>query len=416
MSLDRLLERIESMRGYVVDLYRRLIPLQAIPPDFGGRGELRRAEALEEELKKLGLDVERYDAPDPRAEGGVRPNLVVKIGHGRPRLWIVSHIDTVPEGDASLWTRPPFEATVEGDLVYGRGAEDNLQAVVMSLVVIRALVEEGVEPPIPLGFAFVSDEEAGSNYGVKYLLEKTRVFRSDDMVLVPDYCSRDGSEIEVAEKHLLWVRVVVEGRQAHASLPHLGLNAARLAMQFNLELDRALHTLYSDYDPMFEPPVSTFEPTKREPNVGNVNTIPGRDVTYWDCRILPSRSIEEVLSTIRSLAYTFSASTGAKVRIEPVMKDAAGAPTRPSHPLVRSLAEAIREDRGIEPKPIGIGGGTVARYFRKRGMAAVVWQTCDMTAHKPDEYAKISNVIADARVVARLIHKLKPNKGGGAIL
>ncbi len=406
MSLERLLQRIDGMRDYIITLYRRLIPLEAVPPDFGGRGELRRAEALQEELEKLGVSVERYDARDPRAEGGVRPNLVVKLGHGRPRFWIISHIDTVPEGDPRLWSKPPFQATVEGDLVYGRGAEDNLQAVIMSLVLLRALVEEGVEPPLPLGLAFVADEEAGSQYGVKHLLEETRLFKNDDMILVPDYCSRDGSEIEVAEKHLLWVKVVVKGRQAHASLPHLGLNAARLGMLFNLELDKALHTLYSEYDPMFIPPVSTFEPTKREANVGNVNTIPGIDTTYWDCRILPSRSIEEVLSTFKSLAYSFAAATGAQIEIEPVMKDAAGSPTRPSHPLVRSLAEAIREDRGVEAKPIGIGGGTVARYFRKRGIAAVVWQTCDMTAHKPDEYARISNVLADARVVARLLYKL----------
>ncbi len=410
--LARLLERIEQLRGYAVELYKKLIPLKAIPPDFGGRGELRRAEALQEELEKLGYRVERFDARDDRAEGGVRPNLVVKIGSGRPRLWIIAHIDTVPEGDARLWRYPPFEATVEGDRVYGRGAEDNLQAVVSAMLLLRALRETGVEPPLTLGVAFVSDEEAGSRYGVRFLLEKTGVFRSGDWVLVPDYCSPDGSRIEVAEKHLLWLRVVVEGRQAHASTPHLGLNAHRLGMMFNLELDKVLHEMFLDYDEMFEPPVSTFEPTRKEENVGNVNTIPGRDVVYWDCRILPKRSIEEVVDAARSLAYSFSAATSARVTVEPVMRDAAGEPTPPSHPLVTSLAAAIREDRGVEPRPVGIGGGTVARYFRKRGMPAVVWQTCDMTAHQPDEYAKLDNVVADARVFARLLFRAAG--GGGA--
>ncbi len=401
----RLLERIESLRGYAVELYKRLIPLKALPPEYGGEGELRRAEALQEELEKLGLRVERYDARDDRVPGGVRPNLVVRLGSGRPRIWIISHLDTVPEGDPSLWRYPPYEATIVDDLVYGRGAEDNLQAVVSTMLLLRALVEEGIEPPVTLVAAFVADEEAGSRYGVRHLLENHSLFRSGDWVLVPDYCSRDGSKIEVAEKHLLWVKVVVEGRQVHASTPHEGLNAHRIGMMLNLELDRVLHSRFTAYDEMFEPPVSTFEPTRKEENVGNINTIPGRDVVYWDCRILPKYDIREVLDTFRSIAEWFASSTGARAKVEQVMADAAGEPTPPSHPLVRSLAEAIREDRGIDPKPVGIGGGTVARYFRKRGIPAAVWQTCDATAHQPNEYARLSNVVADARVFARLLWK-----------
>ncbi|AEM38905.1 acetylornithine deacetylase or succinyl-diaminopimelate desuccinylase [Pyrolobus fumarii 1A] len=409
--LDKLLSRIESLRGYAVELYKKLVPLKAIPPDFGGKGELRRAEALQEELERLGLHVERYDARDDRAEGGVRPNLVVKLGSGRPRLWIISHLDTVPEGDASLWKYPPYQATVVGDRVYGRGVEDNLQAVVSSLLLLRALSEEQTEPPITLMVAFVSDEEAGSRYGVRYLLEKTGVFRSGDWVLVPDYCSSDGSRIEVAEKHILWFKVVIEGRQVHASMPHEGLNAHRLGMMFNLELDKTLHEKFSGFDEVFEPPVSTFEPTKKEANVANINTVPGRDVVYWDCRVLPRYDLDDVIETVKSMAYWFALRSNAKIDVEVVMKDAAGEPTSPSHPLVRYLSESIREDRGIEPRPVGIGGGTVARYFRKRGMPAVVWQTCDATAHQPNEYAKIDNAVADARVFARLIFKLGGQSG-----
>ena len=403
LELKRVLEAIEGLRGYAVELYRKLIPLKAIPPEFGGEGELRRAEALQEELEKLGFRVERYDAPDDRVPGGRRPNLVVKLGSGRPRLWIISHLDTVPEGDASLWKYPPYEATVEDDRVYGRGAEDNLQAVVSTMLLLKALRDTGVEPPTTLIAAFVADEEAGSRYGVRYLLERLNLFNSDDWILVPDFCSPDGSKIEVAEKHLLWVKVVVEGRQVHASVPHEGLNAHRLGMMLNLELDKVLHSRFTAYDEMFEPPASTFEPTRKEENVGNINTVPGRDVVYWDCRILPVYNIQEVEQAFRSTAYWFSAMTGARVSVETVMRDAAGEPTPVSHPLVRGLAEAIREDRGVEARPVGIGGGTVARYFRKRGIAAVVWQTCDMKAHQPNEYARLSNVVADARVFARLV-------------
>ncbi|MCD6372386.1 MAG: M20/M25/M40 family metallo-hydrolase, partial [Thermococcus sp.] len=49
-----------------------------------------------------------------------------------------------------------------------------------------------------------------------------------------------------------------------------------------------------------------------------------------------------------------------------------------------------------------IGGGTFAAYFRKLGIPAVVWATLDEMAHQPNEYAKIDNMVEDAKVMAAL--------------
>lgn len=397
---------VDKLKSYIVDLYKRFIPVKALPPDLGGRGELERARVLQEELEKLGLRVERFDASDPRAEGGVRPNLLAVLpGRDESRtLWVVAHMDTVPEGDPSLWRSNPYSVVVEGDKVYGRGVEDDGQGIVLALAAAKHLVEKGLEPRVNLGIALVSDEEAGSRYGLIYLLEKGAFGPPEtDWFLVPDAGSPDGSKVIVAEKHIAWIRVTVRGRQAHASMPHTGLNAHRLGMMFSLELDRLLHERFTRYDERFEPPVSTFEPTRKEENVGNINTIPGVDTVYWDMRILPSYSLEEVLDTVRAVAYSFSAKTGAGVEVEPVVLDEAGEPTRTDSVFVKGFLEAIREARGVEPKPVGIGGGTVARYLRRHGYQAIVWMTCDETAHQPNEYTRLSYVLAD---VDTLLHYL----------
>lgn len=396
---------VEELRQYIMDLYERLVPAKAIPPDLGGQGELRRALVVQEALDELGLRYYRVDAVDPRAEGGVRPNIVANMEGVKeyPRLWIVAHLDTVPEGDRALWKYPPYQATFVGDYVYGRGVEDDLQAVVEALGLAWLLKRMNKKPAVPLGLVFVSDEEVGSRYGLLYLLEK-RVFgdAEKEWFIIPDAGSPDGSTILVAEKHILWVKTVVEGRQGHASMPHRALNAARLGMEFGLLLDQVLHTKFSKVDPLFDPPVSTFEPTRREENVQNINTIPGTDVTYWDSRILPSYRIEEVVEAIQAAAEWFRATRGAKVSVDIVASDE-GAATPPSHPLVRSLAEAIRETRGVEAKPRGIGGGTVARYLRRRGYPAVVWMTCDETAHQPNEYTRLSYVVNDILTLYYLV-------------
>ncbi|BES80867.1 M20 family metallo-hydrolase [Pyrodictium abyssi] len=396
----------DELKKYILELYNRFIPARAVPPDLGGPGELKRAEVLEEELNKLGLKVERVEAHDPRAEGGVRPNILAILpGRDTSRtLWVVAHLDTVPEGDRGLWKTDPYTVVVDGDKVYGRGVEDNGQGIVLALAAARYLAVNGLEPRVNLGIALVSDEETGSRYGLQYLLEKG-VFGSPetDWFLVPDAGSPDGSKVIVAEKHIAWIKVTVKGRQTHASMPHTGLNAHRLGMMFNLELDTILHTRFTRFNEIFEPPVSTFEPTKKESNVGNVNTIPGVDTVYWDMRILPDYTIEDVLDVVRAAAYNFSARTGAQVEVEPVALDEAGKPTDTSHDFVKGFLEAIHETRGIEPRAIGIGGGTVARYLRRHGYQALVWMTCDETAHQPNEYTRLSYIVAD---VDTLLHYL----------
>ena len=53
--------------------------------------------------------------------------------------------------------------------------------------------------------------------------------------------------------------------------------------------------------------------------------------------------------------------------------------------------------------PMGIGGGTVAKYFREAGFPAVVWSTMDEMAHSPDEYCLISNILEDAKVFGHVM-------------
>jgi succinyl-diaminopimelate desuccinylase len=57
---------------------------------------------------------------------------------------------------------------------------------------------------------------------------------------------------------------------------------------------------------------------------------------------------------------------------------------------------------GRDAEPKGIGGGTVAALFRKAGLPAAVWLTVQDTAHQPNEYCLIKDVLQDAKVFATL--------------
>ena len=70
--------------------------------------------------------------------------------------------------------------------------------------------------------------------------------------------------------------------------------------------------------------------------------------------------------------------------------------------MAKKLAAAIKSVHGINPRFIGIGGGTVGSELRREGIDAVVWSTLDDQAHQPNEYCSIKNMIADAETLVEV--------------
>lgn len=401
MTLQSVLDRIEEAKVEMVNSLIELCKIPAIHPDSGGDGESKKAEFLVRLIQGLGLPLRSVNAPDERVSSGVRPNLLVEVdGEQKRKIWIISHMDVVPEGDLKCWDTDPYDPVVKDGKVYGRGTEDNGQAVIASLYALWAVKKERERTKLGCGLAIVSDEETGSEKGIQYLLERG-VFDQEDLIVVPDFSSPDGSDIEIAEKNILWLRIQTTGKQSHASLPHRGINAHRAGSELLIRIDKQLHQRYSGRNEIFDPPVSTFEPTKKDANVPNVNTVPGEDVFYFDCRALPNVSTEEIKATVRELANEIEKESNVRVDIS-VVQEETSPPTREDTEIVQRLKEAIRKVRGVEPKMVGIGGGTCAAFFRQRGFDAPVWTSGDKMAHEPNEYCKIENLVNDAKVFASL--------------
>jgi succinyl-diaminopimelate desuccinylase len=311
-------------------------------------------------------------------------------------------MDIVPPGDLALWkVTKPFEPVLKDNRVYGRGAEDNGQSLIASLFAIRAIKRLGLRPKRTVALAVVSDEEQGNTFGIQHLISKG-LFKKDDLIVVPDAGSDDGSLIEVAEKSILWFKLHTVGKQSHASLPTKGLNAHRVGMQLSLALDKMLHEKYALKDEKFDVPESTFEITKKESNVEAVNIIPGEDTVYFDCRILPIYDVDEVLSEIMKVIARFEKDTGAKISLEVLQKQVSPESNAADSEIVIHLKAALKEARGLDARVGGLGGGTCAAYFRRAGLPAVVWSTVDEVAHQSDEYSKVENMVNDAKIFALL--------------
>ncbi|MFH2125051.1 MAG: M20 family metallo-hydrolase [Pseudomonadota bacterium] len=402
MSLaQKLMSRIDSYADQIVEAQRLLVAIPALGPDNGGQGEMDKALLVEKWLKEMNLRVERVDAPDARVESGLRPNLIATMPGGEgPARWALSHLDVVPTGPADQWTSDPWQLRVEGGKLYGRGVLDNHAGVVASLFALKALIEEGMTPPGTVGLIMVSDEETGSLYGLDHVLSKRpELIAARDLVVIPDAGEEDGLFIEVAEKSILWLKVEVTGKQVHGSTPDKGVNALYASARMMVAV-REMYDRFGGDDPIFVPPTSTFEPTRKEAGVPNINTIPGKDVFYIDCRVLPEVNLDEVDAAFFQRFQEIAKEEGVQVKISHEQRLQSPPATPAEAPVVQALAKAIETVKGQPAKAGGIGGGTVAAFFRKRGLPAAVWCTWPPTPHMPDEWCDLNGLLDDTKVFA----------------
>jgi len=182
-------------------------------------------ERVAEYCRGMGLEPTIVSA-DPE-----RPNLVARwsadpaIRSGRPII-LSCHLDVVP-ADPQRWTHPPFSAHDDGTYIWGRGAIDMKGFAAMALTTIAKLKSKGAAINRDVIFVAVSDEEAGTKLGSRWLVDNHPELLGGD----PEYVinevggftihqkGRRFYPVQVAEKGAAWLRLTVTGKPGHSSLP-----------------------------------------------------------------------------------------------------------------------------------------------------------------------------------------------------
>ncbi|MBI9078175.1 MAG: M20 family metallo-hydrolase [Pseudodesulfovibrio sp.] len=404
--MDTLFSTLDQQSETVVDLQTKLTAIPALGPKNGGIGETEKANFLINYLKFIGIeDIREFNAPDDTVSSGSRPNIVAFIpGKNTDKtLWVISHIDVVPPGDRILWESDPYTLVRDGDTIIGRGVEDNQQGIVSSLLAAKALIDHDIIPEINFGMIFVADEETGNTFGLDYLVENHEdIFSKNDLFLVPDFGEPNSEMIEVAEKSMFWLKVTVNGKQCHASTPNQGINSLVAAADLILKVKK-LETIFDAENPIFDPPRSTFQPTMKEANVENINTLPGRDVFYIDSRVLPEIELTDVLEKIKEFGAEVEQEHGVTISYDLIMAEQAAPATPADSEVALKVIQSVKKIYGNNPRVVGIGGGTVAAILRRKGYQAVVWATLNHNAHQPNESASIKSTIGDAKVITDML-------------
>jgi len=122
-------------------------------------------------------------------EGGLGQPAVLATRaakNGRPTVLLYAHHDVQPPGDEADWQSAPYEPTIRGDRLYGRGASDDKAGVVSHIASVRALVE-ATQNEFDLGLVvFIEGEEEFGSRSFAAFLDKHREQLGADVIVVAD--------------------------------------------------------------------------------------------------------------------------------------------------------------------------------------------------------------------------------------
>ncbi|QSW98553.1 ArgE/DapE family deacylase [Haloterrigena alkaliphila] len=294
-AIDRsvLRERIEDRREELVDLLSELIARESVTGN-----EKPAQEVVVSRLESHGLEVDTWepDADDLRDHPGFfetssyaeygyddRPNVAATCdgaGNGRS-LTLSGHVDVVPV-DEDEWRYDPWDATVEDGRLYGRGSNDMLGGVATILVAFEALDDLDVELAGDLTIQTTIEEEDGGPGGVLSALE--RGYRPDAAIITEPSGLPD---IGMASGGVMYFRVRVPGKSAHAAQGYAGVNAIGKATTLYRALDELDQERKSRIS--YEPAVRQNPKLDGHETNLNVGSIDGGD---WPSTV-PSEAVLE---------------------------------------------------------------------------------------------------------------------------
>lgn len=348
---------------------------------------------LERDPAYPGREVERSEVPVVAARlVGDRPG---------PTLVFTGHVDTVDIGERGRWTRDPFGAEIEGDLLFGRGACDMKAGVVAAVEAFGALASGGRDFAGELRFVGVPGEEDGGTG----TLSAIRRGWTGDLAVITEPTTGD---IVVSHGGALTFSIDLDGRAAHGSTPDAGVSA--------LDLFVALHPVIR----ALERAANGAETDPRMQDLGTpyATTIGIVRGGTWASNVMESLHAEarvgvRVGETVEEAAARFTdglvagaAAAHPWLADHPPRITLTGArfgssSIDPDHRLVTTVAGAAESVTGTRPSLVGAPYGCdMSLWTRVGGAATLVYGPGDVAhAHAADEQVSLTETARVAEVL-----------------
>ncbi len=381
-----------------------------------------------------------------------RPNLITRLpgrGEAPPVVW-QAHVDVVTTAEQT-WQHPPFAGEVVDGMLWGRGTLDDKGAAAMMAVALLRAKAQGIVPPGDIIFTALADEEAGAEYGAKFLVEEhpeqfegARFAIGEGGGVSITLGGKKCYVIMLAEKQICWMRLTVRGRAGHGSVPLRGQAMAKLARVLHIldhkklpvhitpvarqmisgmsdalpfpqnvvlrQLlnpalsDRVLNLLGDKGEQLSASLHNTVSPTIVRGGE-KINVIPGEITLGLDGRLLPGFTPDDMLRELRALLGD---------EVDLVVERYEPGPQPADMERYAILADILRQadPTGI-PVPYLVSGVTDARHFATLGIQSygfIPMQIPDeliKTIHAADERIPVATLEWGTQVLLETLQRFR---------
>ena len=348
-----------------LELAKSLISQASVTPDDNGCQSI-----MIERLKKIGFEIH------PLKFGDV-DNFWATRGNSGPIFAFAGHTDVVPAGNEDAWNTSPFEPTIKGDYLYGRGAADMKGGLASMVTATENFVQDNPDHNGTIAFLITSDEEGVAINGTVKVMD---YLNENDTKI--DYCllgepsstSVTGDIIKNGRRGSLNGVINVNGQQGHVAYPHLAKNPIHfIAPALN---DLCLQEWDSGNEYF---PATSFQISNFHSGGGVTNVVPGEAKVMFNFRYSTETTKEELMAKVHEILdnhkidYTLDWHHSGDPFLTPVGD------------LVSACVSAIEETKDITPELSTSGGTSDGRFIAQEGTQVVELGHVNATIHQINE-------------------------------
>ena len=371
----------------MIELLQNLLRIKSISPNDMGCFDL-----IEKELFKLGFNCKRINYLNVE-------NLYATTGTSGKLFCFLGHTDVVPTGPEEKWKYPPFSATIDGDILYGRGAADMKGSVAAFIESAKEFINSTKEPNFNLGILITSNEEGTSKDGfIDKIIED--MIKNDEII---DFClvgEPTSSEkvadcVRVGRRGSLGGHLKIYGKQGHVAYPEKVINPILLSGDLISKLNTKV---WDNGNDVFDP--TSFQISNISSGTGAHNVVPGELELTFNFRFSTESSEDSIRNEFESMLNKL------KLNYD-LIWDLNGNPYYTKNNFFKDIvSSSIIEVTGYSPEENAKGGTSDGRFVAKMNTEIVELGPVNQSIHQIDEHIKISELWTLKDIYTKILKNL----------
>ena len=374
----------------MIELLQNLLKIKSISPNDMGCFDL-----IEKELRELGFNCERINYLNVE-------NLYATFGNSGKLFCFLGHTDVVPTGPEEKWKYPPFSATIEGDILYGRGAADMKASVAAFIESAKEFINSSSKINFRLGFLLTSNEEGTAKDGfidqiIKKMINDNEII---DFCLVgePTSSKKVADCARIGRRGSLGGHLKIYGKQGHIAYPEKVINPILLSGDL---ISNLKNKIWDNGNSAFDP--TSFQISNISSGTGAHNVVPGELELTFNFRFSPESSEESLKSEFESMLNE----QGLNYDLEWELN---GLPyyTKDNF-FINIVSNSVREVTNYMPELNAKGGTSDGRFVALMNSEIVELGPVNKSIHQIDEHVKISELWTLKDIYKQILINLNQN-------